>query len=56
MNDKEKYRKYVGKGRKYLLQMQEKDTNDPEEKARLKVAEATMQGYIQLAKSEKLLT
>ena len=56
VNDKEKYKKYVGKGRKYLLSMQEKQTDDPHEKAKLKMAEATMQGYLHLAKSEKLLT
>lgn len=53
--DKEKYQYCVKKGRAYLLSLQGRQTNDLVVKAKLKVAQATIQDYLELAQSEKLL-
>lgn len=53
--DKDKYEYCVKKGRAYLLSLQQRETNDPALKARLKVMEATIQDYLDLADSERLL-
>ena len=53
--DKEKYEVCVKKARSYLLEVQSRKTNDPQEKAKLKAMEATIQDYLDLAESEKLL-
>lgn len=55
VEDKNKYETYVKKGRKYLLQLQQRETNDPHEKAQLKVMEATIEGCLNLVESENLL-
>lgn len=53
--DKERYEYCVKKGRAYLLNLQQRETNDPSVKARLKVMEATIQDYLELAESEILM-
>lgn len=53
--DKQKYHEYVNKARAYLLEIQSRETNDPREKARIKALEATIQDYLELAETEKLL-
>ncbi len=55
VEDKEKYEYCVKKGRALLLNVQQRETNDPVIKAKLKVMEATIQDYLQLAQSEKLI-
>ncbi len=47
--DKDRYEYCVKKGRAYLLSLQQRETNDPNIKARLKVMEATIQDYLSLA-------
>jgi hypothetical protein len=49
VEDKEKYEYCVKKGRALLLNVQQRETNDPVIKAKLKVMEATIQDYLQLA-------
>jgi hypothetical protein len=51
VEDKEKYEYCVKKGRALLLNLQQRETNDPAIKARLKVMEATIQDYLDLAES-----
>lgn len=46
--NKEKYEKCVKKGKAYLLEVQSRSTEDPLEKAKLKVLEATIKDYIEL--------
>lgn len=53
--DKEKYEVCVKKARAYLLSVRSRSTNDPLEKAKLKALQATIQDYLDLAESEKLL-
>ena len=53
--DKDRYEYCVKKGRAYLINIQQRETNDPAIKAKLKVMEATIQDYLELAESEKLL-
>ena len=51
VEDKDKYQYCVKKGRALLINIQERETNDPVVKARLKVMEATIQDYLDLAES-----
>lgn len=53
--DKQKYEMCVKKARGYLLGVQSRKTNDPMQKAKLKALQATIQEYLQLAQSQKLL-
>lgn len=51
VQDKDKYEYCIKKARAYLMGLQQRETNDPREKARLKVLEATVQDYLDLAES-----
>ena len=55
IEDKGKYEVCVKKARGYLLEVKSRHTNDPREKAKLKVLEATIEDFLQLAESEKLI-
>lgn len=46
VEDKDKYEYCVKKGRALLLNVQQRETNDPAIKAKLKVMEATIQDYL----------
>ena len=51
VDDKDRYEQCVKKGRALLINLQERQTNDPALKAKLKVMEATIQDYLDLAES-----
>ncbi len=55
VEDKDKYELCVKKGRAHLINIMERETKDPIVKAKLKVMEATIQNFLELADSEKLL-
>ena len=55
VEDKSKYENCVTKAKGYLAELQGSKTNDPYEKAKLKMVEATVKTYLNLAESENLI-